>query len=795
MNNYSEVEEDYSILAEKPIDVVGILMKYLSHWKWFLISLLICIAMAALYLFYALPQYKVETAILFKDDVKGGGASEINVFRGMGVITQRNNVDNEIEILKKSLIVENVVRKLGIYTTYTEIKPFDAVRITRLDALFTDFPKRKLRVLYGDEIPALISFPENLLDHLQRSIVFDVLVQPNGNYEFSGSYNGNTYNAKATPSDSIVSFPFGSLQIQKGKTRPTKDMLMRVEINHPKNVAGQYLNALEIELTSKTSAVANLSLTCPHGTLGGDFLKEYIETYNEEGIRDQIELADKTSQVIDEHLAKLSAELSSVETQVQNYKQSQGLTDIASQASVYNTQMANVGQMKTEVETQYAIVSNLNNYVQGKNNHDQLIPANSGINSDVLAAQINAYNDLVLERNKLSRIASSSNQSMIELNNRIESTFSSVRSGLQNEKSNLEIQQRDISAMYYQNNARIRAIPRQERVYSDIKRQQNIKEELFLYLLQKKEEKYMNMASVAPSSKLIDNIRIMGVVSPNKMIVGLIFLAMGLALPIIGIKIKDLLRYQISTKEELEELTSVPVLGEIPEISHTEYVVIKENSNDNFSEMMRLLRANLLFLIDSKEKKVINMLSSISGDGKTFITINMAMSLVLLDKKVLIIELDIRKPKLSEYLGLDNKSGITLYLSGNLKKEELIKPSGVHPNLSVITAGAIPPNPNELLAKSLLDELVKDVRDDFDYIIIDTAPIGVVSDSFLLNRLTDVTLYVVRADYTPKKYIEDATMYYKEKKLTRMYFILNSVDLNAIAYRYGYGKKYGYGYA
>lgn len=189
------------------------------------------------------------------------------------------------------------------------------------------------------------------------------------------------------------------------------------------------------------------------------------------------------------------------------------------------------------------------------------------------------------------------------------------------------------------------------------------------------------------------------------------------------------------------------------------------------------------------------MLSSISGDGKTFITINMAMSLVLLDKKVLIIELDIRKPKLSEYLGLDNKSGITLYLSGNLKKEELIKPSGVHPNLSVITAGAIPPNPNELLAKSLLDELVKDVRDDFDYIIIDTAPIGVVSDSFLLNRLTDVTLYVVRADYTPKKYIEDATMYYKEKKLTRMYFILNSVDLNAIAYRYGYGKKYGYGYA
>ncbi|HAC73664.1 MAG TPA: capsular biosynthesis protein, partial [Porphyromonadaceae bacterium] len=207
----------------------------------------------------------------------------------------------------------------------------------------------------------------------------------------------------------------------------------------------------------------------------------------------------------------------------------------------------------------------------------------------------------------------------------------------QNEKNNLEIQQRDISAMYYRNNARIRAIPRQERVYSDIKRQQNIKEELFLYLLQKKEEKYMNMASVEPNTKLVDNIRLLGAVSPNRRMIGLLFFALGLVIPVACIKIKDLLRYQVSDKEELEELTPVPVLGEIPQVSHSEHIVIRENNNDNFSEMMRLLRANLLFVIDSKEKKVINMLSSISGDGKTFVTINMAMSLALLDKKVLIV--------------------------------------------------------------------------------------------------------------------------------------------------------------
>lgn len=795
MKNYSTVEEEYGMLAEKPIDVVGILMKYLSYWKWFLISLFLCLVVAAVYLFYTLPQYKVETSILFKDDQRGGGASEMNVFKEMGVIRQKNNVDNEIEILKKSLIVERVVRKLGVYASYTEIKPFKIIQLTGLDKFLPDFPKRKMRILYGDETPVLINIAENTLNNLEKNIVFDVWITPTGDYEFFGNYNDKKYRVKASSSDSIVAFPFGSLKLVKRNPGPVESKFVRVKIEHPVNVAARYLNSLEIELTSKNSSVANLALTCPNGMLGKDFLEEYINTYNEEGIRDQIELADKTSQLIDDHLSKLSEELSSVETQVQDYKQSQGLTDIASQADVYNTQSASVGQMKVEAETQYSIVSSLNNYVQGKRDHDQLIPANSGINSEALTAQINAYNDLVLERNRLSRIASSSNQSMIDLNNRIESTFNSVKSGLQNEKNNLEIQQRDISAMYYRNNARIRAIPRQERVYSDIKRQQNIKEELFLYLLQKKEEKYMNMASVEPNTKLVDNIRLLGAVSPNRRMIGLLFFALGLVIPVACIKIKDLLRYQVSDKEELEELTPVPILGEIPQVSHSEHIVIRENNNDNFSEMMRLLRANLLFVIDSKEKKVINMLSSISGDGKTFVTINMAMSLALLDKKVLIVELDIRKPKLSDYLGIDNKKGITLYLSGNLNKEELVKPSGVHPNLSVITAGSIPPNPNELLAKPLLDELISDLRRDFDFIIIDTAPVGVVSDSFLLNRLADVNLYVIRADYTPKKFIEDAARYYKEDKLTRMYFVLNSVNMNAIAYRYGYGKKYGYGYA
>lgn len=304
----------------------------------------------------------------------------------------------------------------------------------------------------------------------------------------------------------------------------------------------------------------------------------------------------------------------------------------------------------------------------------------------------------------------------------------------------------------------------------------------------------MNMTTVEPNSKFVDNIRVMGIVWPKKMILLLLFFAIGLILPVIAIKVRELLRYQLDSKEELEQISSIPLLGEIPRTSQTEALLVKENSNDSFNEMLRLLRANLLFVIDSKDKKVINILSSISGEGKSFVSLNLAMSLALLDKKVVLVELDIRKPKLAKQLGLDSKQGITLYLSGYLDKQELVKPSGIHPNLSVVTAGSVPPNPNELLAKPLLDEFINDLRNEYDFIIVDMAPVGMVSDGFLLNRIADVNLFITRAGLTPKKYVEDADSYFHENKLKKMYFILNSVNLNGMEYRYGLYKKYGYGY-
>lgn len=572
-------------------------------------------------------------------------------------------------------------------------------------------------------------------------------------------------------------------------------MVVGVVLQNPMSKAGQLLTQMEMALTSKTTSVVNISFSSPNVQMGKDFLRKLIEVYNREDLKDQMAMANKTANFIDERLISITKDLGNVESQVENYKQDQGITDIKSQTDMFIKQTGDFSQKRMDIETQLAIVSDIDNYIHRKENRYQPLPANTGIRSDGLNELINNYNRLLLQQNRLSRIASSSNQAMIDLTNQIESLFSTVQSSVRNERNNLQIAQRDLMSKNNENVAHIRAIPRQEREYTEIKRQQSIKEALFLFLLQKKEEKYLNGAVVEPIAKLIDNVGSSGdPVSPKKTLIMFFFFLIGLIVPIIGIKISDLMRYQIMSKDELEEISNVPVLGEIIRSDQVGNVIIQENNTDSFTELFRLLRTNLLFVMDSSDKKVINMVSSVSGEGKTFITINLAMSLALLDKKVLIIGLDIRKPKLADYLHLDNEIGITMYLSGHMSKDKLVRPSGIHPNLSVITSGPIPPNPNELLAKPTLDKLIEEYREQFDYIVIDTAPIGVVSDSFSLNRFADMNLYVVRADFTPKKNIADATDLFKHNKLKNLYFVLNAADHSKKIYRQGYSQKYGYGY-
>jgi len=790
MNKFHTPEDEF----EKPVDFAGILFNYITYWKWFVVSLFVSFVFAGIYLKITLPNYEITTSVLLKDDLKGGSA-EMNAFKEMGLFTQKNNVDNELEVLNKSILIEQVVRELGIYADYSLIQTLPIIDKMGLDTKYLKLGALNSKILYGSDCPIIVKLPDNVLDTLSYNILLNVLVHPNGIYEFSGKNDGQKYLVKASISDNQVLLPLGKIMIMRGNFRPANDMKLVISIQNPAKRAKGFMQQIKMDLTSKTTSVVNLSFVSSNINLGKDFLQKLIEVYNRQDMKDQTVMATNTARFIDDRLMTLTSELGDVESKVENYKQAQGLTDIQSQSNMFIQQTGDYAQKRLDVETQLAIVSDIDEYMHRKENRYQLLPATSGIKSEGLIELITNYNKLVLQRNRLSRIASSGNQAMIDLTAQIESMFSTVLSSVENEKRNWQIAQKDLTSKNSENAAHIRAIPRQEKEFTEIKRQQGVKEGLFLFLLQKKEEKFLNMSVVEPIAKMIDTVNSDGVpVSPKKIIILLIAFMIGLMLPVIGIRIRNLMRYQIESKDELEELSIVPVLGEIPKNNTKGKAIIQENSSDSFTEMVRLLRTNLLFVLDSPDKKVINIVSSISGEGKTVISINLAMSLALLEKKILIIGLDIRKPKLGEYLNLENKKGISMFLSGHLNQDELIQPSGIHPNLFVILAGPEPPNPNELLTKPALDKLISDLRKQFDYIVIDTAPMGVVSDSFTLNRLVDANLYVVRAEYTPKKNIAEATSLYVHKKLKNMYFVLNGTDVNKSAYSNGYGKKYGYGY-
>ena len=771
-NNYSDLEDD---LNEKPIDFVSIFFKYLSYWKWFVASIILSLILGVFYLKITTPIYEIHSTVLIKDDKKGGNA-EMGDMKNLGLFNVKNNVDNEIEVLKTSNLTEQAIRDLSLYIKYTENGTF------------------RNRLLYKKESPIKIWVDQALIDTLEKPLKFKVVLNPNDGYVFSGTYKKKDFKILKSSRDTVVDLPFARIYFKR-QASPSTLSSVDVRIVSPASMVGEFLGALKIEVTSKTTSVVNMSLRTAHVQMGKDFMNKLVEVYNREDMKDQNLIAANTADFINDRLVSLTKELSEVETRVEDYKQTQGLVDIKSEADLYIKQSGDFEKSRLDVDIQLAIVSDIDDYINKKDNRNQLLPYSGSLQNANLTKVIDDYNQLILERKRLTRTASSSNQSMLDLTDQIDAVFATVKASIKNEKRRLQITRQDLSQKSGENAARIKAVPRQEREYTEIKRQQMIKENLFIFLLQKKEQNFLNMSGVVPKAKLIDKAGGGGSpIYPKSLMILILAFVAGLVIPIIVITIRDLVRFQIDNKEELEAMSVVPVLGEIPRSTQTGNIIIKDNSTNRFTEMFRLLRTNLLFVLNTPEKKVINIVSSVGGEGKTFISINLGVSLAMLNKKVIIIGLDVRKPRLAEYIGLENATGITLYLLGNLPKDKLIKASGVHPNLSLITAGPVPPNPNEMMAMPALDELIAELKEQYDYIILDTAPMGIVSDSFALNRFADVSLYLVRAEYTPKKNIDDATKLFMLDKVKNMYFVLNASDYKKSSHRYGYGQKYGYGY-
>ena len=760
------------------INIQEVLFKYLSYWKWFLVSLIVCLAFAFIYLRYATPIYNVSTAIIIKDDKKGGnGTSELSVFEGMGLLGGSNNIDNEIEVLKSKSTIKSVVNALGLHTSY------------RLKGSISSSE------LYTNS-PLEVRMDPQALDTLSGSIVLNATMNPDRSLSIEGLVNNEVVKTTLHNLPSLLRTSVGDLTFSYRLHTPSiVNKEIEVSINRPINVAKGYLGSLSVAPTSKTTSVVNISLSETNRKRGEDFLAKLVEVYNRDAMEDKNKVALNTKLFIDDRIAIIDKELGSAEKTVEDYKRGQKMTDLKTDAQLFLQTSSEYDKKLVEAETQLNLVGYLQKHVTNKANKYSLVPSNVGLEDPTLVATINEYNKTLLERDRLLRTASESNPTVVGLNGKIEALRGNVSAAIESVHHGLVIAKNDINRQTRIYSGQIENAPTQERVFTELSRQQQIKANLFEMLLQKREENSLSLAATANSAKIIDEpLASDAPVSPKRSIIYLVAFILGLVIPVVIIYITELFQYKIRSRADVDKLSRLPFLAEIPNHESESNIVVKENDNASIAEAFRALRTNLLFML-GVDKKVILFTSTQAGEGKSFVSLNAAISLALLNKKVLIVGLDIRKPRMAEYLNLNVKNGITNYLSGFDKDlNSLVIPSGIHPNLFALPAGPVPPNPSEQLVKKALDSAFEQFRNDFDYIIVDSAPIGIVSDTLILNRVIDATVYVCRINITGKAALKYANEIMNKKKLTNMSLLVNGIETGRRGYGYGYGYGYGHGY-
>jgi capsular exopolysaccharide synthesis family protein len=580
-------------------------------------------------------------------------------------------------------------------------------------------------------------------------------------------------------------------------------------INKPMRVAKGYCNSLSIAPTSKTTSVAVISLKNSSLQRGQDFINQLLEMYNRNTNNDKNEIAQKTAEFIDERISIISKELGSTEADLETFKRDAGITDLTSEAQIALAGNAEYEKKSVENRTQISLVNDLRKYLKG--NEYEVLPSNVGLQDAALIGAIERYNEMLVERKRLLRTSTENNPAIVNLDTSIRAMKANVQATLEGTLQGLMITKSNLDREASRYSRRISNAPGQERAYVSIARQQEIKAGLYLMLLQKREENAIALAATANNAKIIDEaIADDTPVSPKGKMIYLIALVLGIGIPVGIIYLIELTKFKIEGRADVEKLTSVPVVGDIPLTDEKNdkngSIAVFENKNNLMSETFRNIRTNLQFMLNN-DQKVILVTSTVSGEGKSFVSSNLAISLSLLGKKVVIVGLDIRKPGLNKVFQLSNKErGITQYLSNpETDLMELVQPSDVNKNLFILPGGTVPPNPTELLARNGLDRAIETLKKNFDYVILDTAPIGMVTDTLLIGRVADLSVYVCRADYTHKAEYTLINELSFEKKLPNLCTVINGVDLKKRKYgyyygygkygkHYGYGKRYGYGY-
>ena len=795
------IEEKKEKLGEQPeeqVNIQEIIFRYLIHWPWFVASVIICIASAWGYLRLATPVYNISATVLIKDEKKGGGANMSSELEKMGLdgfVSSSNNVDNEIEVLSSRSLAKEVVNRLGLYVTYMDED---------------EFPSREL---YRTS-PVLVSLTPQEADKLPATMQVSMLLHPSGAMDVQIAVGKKEYQKRFDKLPAVFPTDEGTVAFFANNdtltaVRPesvTTERHITAFINNPSLVAKGYTGSLSIAPTSKTTSVVVVSLKNSNTQRGKDYINKLLEMYSINANNDKNEVAQKTAEFIDERIGLISKELGSTEQDLENFKRSAGITDLSSEAQIALAGNAEYEKKRVENQTQINLIMDLRRYIQG--NEYEVLPANVGLQDAGLAGAIDRYNEMLAERNRLLRTSTESNPAIVNLTTSIRAMRGNVQTTLDATLKGLEITKADLAREASRYSRRISDAPTQERQFVSIARQQEIKAGLYLMLLQKREENAIILAATANNAKIIDDALADGSpVSPKRMTIYLAALVLGMGIPVGIIYLISLTKFRIEGRADVEKLTLLPVIGDVPLAEDkTGSIAVFENQNNLMSETFRNVRTNLQFMLE-KGKNVILVTSTISGEGKSFISSNLAISLSLLGKKVVIVGLDIRKPGLNKVFNIPKKEqGITQFLTNPTSNlMDFVQLSDINKNLYILPGGTVPPNPTELLAREGLDKAIETLKKNFDYVILDTAPIGMVTDTLLIGRVADLSVYVCRADYTRKTEFSLINELAENSKLPNLCIAINGLDLQKRKYGYyygygkygkyyGYGKRYGYGY-
>lgn len=774
-------------------DYKTFLVKLLMYWPWITGCVLAALVGAFFYLKTQTPLYTVSSSVLIKNENSKSGNSGASLADLGFVTSSTQNFDNELEILRSRTLLKKVVTSLDLYIDYTLPGSFRPTELYK-------------------QSPVKVWITPEEADRLGSAEV-DLHFKQNQLYEVTITHNDQEWKKVIEKLPAVFSTPAGVFTFSADSLQSASHVpeLIQAEITSPNWVAASFRERLNVTATNKTTTIAQLNLTDSQVARGTDFLNKLVELYNEEGNNDKNEVAAKTAEFIDERINIINRELGTTESELASFKQRAGVVDIASDATQAAGEQANYERAYAENEIQLSLMNHLKNHILNSENQYEVIPANIGLTNGDLNTVVERYNEMLIERKRLLRTSHEDNPAVQSLNASIEVMRNSVMAAIQTAEKGLLINRQALKDQTRKFAGKVSDAPVQEKEYLSMSRQQEIQANLYLMLLQKREENNITLASTANNARVIDEPLAGGQVSPQSSQIYMLALVLGLGFPVGILFLWGLLQFKIKTRADVERITRLPIIGDIPltEEAKDNAIVVRENRNELMEEVFRSVRTNVQYML-SEGQKVILFTSTTSGEGKSFSAGNLACSFAFMGKKVIIVGLDIRKPGLNKVFQLSHKGvGISQYLAdpGHTDLLSLCQKSTISDNLYILPGGSIPPNPTELVARKALDQAINILKEHFDYVILDTAPIGMVTDTQLIARVADLSVYVCRSGYTAKSEFKLINILKEEGKLPHPCILLNGIDMNQrengsyYGYgkygkygKYGYGKKYGCGY-